>query len=479
MFDLQRFPFDQYQRYRLVQEIVESLRQEINRPFKLLDVGGYFRALSGEELLPLKAFLPDDQTVTIDLVVAGHLPGYVRGSGLELPFAAETFDLVISCDTLEHIPAEDRPCFLATLLRVSKYGLVLAAPFNDPAVATAEAIVLDFSKAKCQLDHPPLQEHRLYGLPDLAAARAVLNEQGYRTEAFPTGYLTDWLLMMLAKQFMLTLPNGPELNQLTDYYYNRTYHNDGQLGRPNYRTMLIAAKQEPAAWLDRIRDAFSRRESPGAGRPDAPEKMMWLVDLFEKISTSHEQQRRETRLEAKLDRQLELTAALLRPKQRHPLRRGETWLKEKAKRLLGRTYAQIIDGQQIVTSPLLVAGLEFKQIFRAEQKNLTAISLPIATYQRLNTSHLSFQLYNQAGRLVAGHTISQALLLDMAWFDFEFNAQIDSAGQLYTLVIASPDGVLSDTVSLLLAPQAAEPGHELRQNNRLISGKLRYTLKYV
>ena len=33
------------------------------------------------------------------------------------------------------------------------------------------------------------------------------------------------------------------------------------------RTMLIAAKQEPAVWLDRIRDAFSRREAPGAGRP--------------------------------------------------------------------------------------------------------------------------------------------------------------------------------------------------------------------
>jgi hypothetical protein len=125
MFDLYKLPFDQYQRYKLVQDIAEALRCEITSKgqtwcqLTILDVGGYFQSMSGHRFLPMHAFLPKDQVVGLDVVESSQIEGYVQGSGMDLPFAEQTFDLVISCDTLEHLPPSSREKFLASLLRVS------------------------------------------------------------------------------------------------------------------------------------------------------------------------------------------------------------------------------------------------------------------------------------------------------------------------------------------------------------------------
>src|SRR5581483_8493228 len=99
--DLTALPFDQYQRYRILKDAIDALRWQPR--LSVLDVGGSPGTL--------KAFLPDDWVVVADVADQGGLDLYA--SGLALPFADRAFDVVTACDTLEHVPAAERPAFLA------------------------------------------------------------------------------------------------------------------------------------------------------------------------------------------------------------------------------------------------------------------------------------------------------------------------------------------------------------------------------
>jgi Methyltransferase domain. len=56
---------------------------------------------------------------------------FVTGNATNLPFRAEAFDLVLSIDVYEHIPAPERSVYLHELLRCARRMVILAAPFAD------------------------------------------------------------------------------------------------------------------------------------------------------------------------------------------------------------------------------------------------------------------------------------------------------------------------------------------------------------
>src|SRR5438128_180392 len=129
-------PFDQYQRYRLTVELVAALKQDASvagTSWRILDVGGYFPTKDG--VLPLPAWMPDDETLVVD-TVPFEGANYRQASGMGLPFADGSWDIVISCDTLEHIPPTGRAAFLAELRRVARRAVILAAPHATPGVRT-------------------------------------------------------------------------------------------------------------------------------------------------------------------------------------------------------------------------------------------------------------------------------------------------------------------------------------------------------
>ena len=92
MNDVLDLPFDQYQRYRLVMDLLDEVRGDA-RTLRILDVGG--------RTALLRSFLPDDEVVLVD-VEASDEPGLVLGDGSALPFADGAFDAVLAFDTLEH-----------------------------------------------------------------------------------------------------------------------------------------------------------------------------------------------------------------------------------------------------------------------------------------------------------------------------------------------------------------------------------------
>ena len=155
--DLLDHPFDQYQRYEDVSQVVEAMRAQATcAEFRILDVGGI--RLS-------QRFLARDRVTPINLEAT---PGAkLLGSGARLPFADRSYDLVITVDTLEHVPRPQRSAFLTELLRVAIRGIVVTGPFSSGLNEAAEKILLEYITQVLGQQHRFLSEHAEHGLPDL------------------------------------------------------------------------------------------------------------------------------------------------------------------------------------------------------------------------------------------------------------------------------------------------------------------------
>lgn len=273
---LLRLPFDQYGRYRIVREALDAVRPLLGARLRVLDVGGFFLSGRGEPLLPARMFLPDDDVTVIDQ--AGYeLPGYIRGDGRGLGFADGSFDFVISCDTLEHVPAPDRPAFWGELLRVSRRGVLLAAPFASPEVVAAEALLVGYIQAEMHLEHQMLKEHHEYGLPELDGARALLGELGLEHRVYPTGYVHAWLAMMIAKH--TTSLGELAIYEQLDAYYTQFFA-ASERREPAYRHLLLVAHAGERAWLEAA-DAVLAPTICAAdvAAPGWPDLATWLLQL--------------------------------------------------------------------------------------------------------------------------------------------------------------------------------------------------------
>ncbi|MEM8711260.1 MAG: class I SAM-dependent methyltransferase, partial [Planctomycetota bacterium] len=113
-------PFDQYQRYQLVAALLASVRRD-GETFHILDVGG--------RTALLRQFLPGDRIDLVD-VDPSDVEGLILGSGAQLPFKDDAFDVVAAFDTLEHVPPDLRGAFVSECARVSRRYVMLAGPYD-------------------------------------------------------------------------------------------------------------------------------------------------------------------------------------------------------------------------------------------------------------------------------------------------------------------------------------------------------------
>ena len=255
--DLLALPFDQYQRYTVVAQIADQVRAHLARPqLRVLDVGGFYRTRQGESILPLIHFLPRDQVVAVDQVTE-RLSYYILSDGRSLPFGDEIFDLVASCDTLEHVPPGGRLAFVDELLRVARYYVVLIAPFDNESTRLAEQIVYEYLTAQ-GVHHPPFREHRELGLPGADAVRARLAERGLAFVSFADGYLHHWLMMMLIKH---TPGQSLDFHLDLDRYYNK-HLSPTDRREPAYRQVFVIAQPGNEELLPAIVNNLRPAEPP-------------------------------------------------------------------------------------------------------------------------------------------------------------------------------------------------------------------------
>ena len=385
-------PFDQYQRYKVVQEIVRLIKgQQQEQTLKVLDVGGLSHTYEGQPFFPISLFLPEDETMVLD-VQDYSTPNYLRvDEDGSLPLSNASFDVVVSCDTLEHVPPERRPAFLDELLRVARRYVVLAAPFDSEDTRLAEQIFYDFHLRQLGGVQPQLCEHRLRGLPDLQALRQDLESRGLPHVEFPSGYLYNWLLMMIIKHYVLSLPNPTTLHTAIDRLYNRHFLASDQRA-PAYRHVLVISLQGQEEVLTQVAQRFGQAEpSPweAVGKAGLAQFLLQLIAL-------EDQSQKTERLDINQD---------------------------------------FFDG----TVGEILPGKTFGQTFVSHQPNLCRIDVLLATYCRTNTCDLTFRLQADfpAGQELTAMTVKGANVQDNKWYTFRFPPLLDSQGRTYYFSLES------------------------------------------
>jgi len=423
--DVLDLPFDQYQRYKVVQEIVWLIKGEHPPSFpplsrlgrggwggggdeggalKVLDVGGVSNTREGQLFFPIAHFLPDDEVMVLD-VQDCDAPNYLRVDGdSPFPLANGSFDVVVSCDTLEHVRPERRPSFLDELLRVAHQYVILAAPFDSEDTRLTEQIFYDFH-LRLGVAQPQLFEHRLYGLPDLQAIREHLDSRSLPYVEFPSGYLYNWLLMMIIKHYVLSLPDSTTLHAHIDRLYNRHFFASDQRA-PAYRHVLVISLQGEEGILNQIAHRFGQAESSpweAVGKAGLAQFLLQLIAL-------EDQSQKPEHLDINQD---------------------------------------FFDG----TVGEILSSKTFGQAFVSHHPNLCRIDVLLATYCRTNTCDLTFRLQAgyPAGEEVAVITVKGDTVQDNKWHTFRFPPLLDSRGRTYYLSLESPNATPGNALTAYLA----------------------------
>lgn len=160
--------------------VIRELRRRGDCYATILEVGSGTMGLSRYTTKPITG---------VDLATTGpRLPNMtlLQADATALPFADKSFDLVVSMDMLEHMPAEARPKAIAQLLRVAGKKIFLAFP-SGAAARKAEAGVYGKFQARIaswkgtpealkvyRTRYWYLEEHAHFGLPERPEVEACL-----------------------------------------------------------------------------------------------------------------------------------------------------------------------------------------------------------------------------------------------------------------------------------------------------------------
>jgi hypothetical protein len=141
----------------------------------------------------------------------------VQASALSLPFACSSFDMVVSSDMLEHIPAAMRGVAIHDMIRVSRKFAILAFPCGEPAYRLDQKYMQFCQRRGLR---PPLwlQEHLSHGLVEANEVESVLDNLrvsysvvGHENLAFHHWLLISSSSTWLNRLFRLSLQTVPGL----------------------------------------------------------------------------------------------------------------------------------------------------------------------------------------------------------------------------------------------------------------------------
>lgn len=180
-----RLPFDQFQRYRQLADILESCGY-LAPGASVLEVGAKRSRLS--------AFLPQGVIYEGTDMEWDDVPRFFAADGAALERGDGTADIVAAIDVLEHVPAENRSAFLHELMRLARHTVIISGPFDTPCAAACDEIVQRFRTARGIGSHTYLAEHLTYGLPHPNKSLDVFSEAGWPVVVLPNGHVGWWVL---------------------------------------------------------------------------------------------------------------------------------------------------------------------------------------------------------------------------------------------------------------------------------------------
>ena len=246
------FLFDQWSRYDAAARAIRAILPDGGT---VLDVG------CGEQML-LGAFLPHHQLTYLDPLLATHQGANLIGKPLTAQTVADrSFDVVVSVDALEHIPADSRREFVAQMMRASKRGVVIAAPFA--AIGDAKGTddyINEIYRQKHGRNYSWLHEHQEFGLPDLSATCEQLIQDGFQLTTFGNGH-TPWLKDLLTTHILQLDEHGnlPVLRRIGDHFAKHLLPFDHL--EPTYRQVIVADRsRQPVVPLPSIDEHTANKE---------------------------------------------------------------------------------------------------------------------------------------------------------------------------------------------------------------------------
>jgi len=153
---------------------------QISKDSQVVDVGGgsgdFFRHMSVDGLVA-------DKDVDNSRIARNRIRcQFIRFDGKHLPFQDSSVPVIISLDTLEHIPPSDRSRFLAELRRVSSDKVVMSFPSDVQHFIRPLLAISRFHRIMGVggIAEANLKEHMAYGLPKSAAVLSDFQECGWK-----------------------------------------------------------------------------------------------------------------------------------------------------------------------------------------------------------------------------------------------------------------------------------------------------------
>jgi hypothetical protein len=208
---LQDFEPAHLSRYFICASLIKLIHGK-NHAVKALDVGGK------------KGLLPEFgiNTTVIDIEKSSE-KNYVQGDALDMPFEDNSFDAVISCDVLEHIPQKRRGTFIAEIVRVSKNYSIICAPFNEGGVSDSEKKANQFYKGVTKKDHRWLVEHIENGLPKTKDTESSLDRTGLNYQRFSHLSLDVWDVTTKLHFLNAMYGDNKIIDDLAKQFYRKYY----------------------------------------------------------------------------------------------------------------------------------------------------------------------------------------------------------------------------------------------------------------
>ena len=105
----------------------------------------------------------------VDINFTGPKSPYInelKGEATKLPFRKNSYDVVISVDTLEHLKSDDRPKAISEIMRVAKRLVVIVVPVGEIS-QNQDKELYEYWKKIFKVDNQFLNEHVKNGLPEV------------------------------------------------------------------------------------------------------------------------------------------------------------------------------------------------------------------------------------------------------------------------------------------------------------------------
>ena len=236
--------FDQFQRYKTVQLIVEELKKRKGlSQVSVLEIGSNGQCNLGEAL-------PEERIQYSCLEIPREREGddrFIVLDGTNMP-QVETgaYDVAVALDVFEHVPEEKRADFLKEISRVAGKLAILCFPFANGRNQLAEKRANSYYKAIYGKNHIWLEEHIENGLPEWDRTKEILDRENIGYAGFEHGDILLWEEWMKALFGAYDVPGAEGyLAALEEYYGEDIYFHD--VGESNYRVFLLMSKDKALA----------------------------------------------------------------------------------------------------------------------------------------------------------------------------------------------------------------------------------------